>query len=90
MGLTNVKSIQLTDYQIYWSWKNVLTTTNTFVFDEGGSNISFTIPSGNYLIDDITTAIEVGMNTNGTQAYTVSFSNITGLITITGVSFGIH
>ena len=92
LGLTNVKSIQLIDYQIYWSWKNVLTTTNTFVFDEGGSNISFTIPSGNYLIDDITTAIEAGMNTNGTQAYTVSFSNVTGLITISGISseFTIH
>ena len=87
LGITNVRSIQLIDYEFYWSWLNVTTLTNTFVFDEGSSNISFTIPAGNYLIDDITNAIEVGLNANGTQAYTVSFSNITGLITITGVSF---
>ena len=85
MPIENVRSIQLMSYNIGWSWFNVRNSTNTLVFKEGtASNITTTIPIGNYADTDIQDAIASAMtNASGLGiTYTVSINEISMCFTI--------
>lgn len=55
---------------------------NTFVFNEGGSNLTATLLQGYYTNSTILTELQARMNAVGALTYTVSFSNLTQKITI--------
>jgi hypothetical protein len=81
--INDAKTIQLYSYSIPWSFYNVTKFTNTFIFSEGvGANITSTIPVGQYSVYDLQTALASSMTTAGTQTYTVTFNNVTSLLTV--------
>lgn len=80
-------SISLYTFNILWNWSNVTPTTNKIRFNEGGPNITATIPVGQYDILSLITAIGTQMTASGGQTYTASFDIVTNKITITGSAF---
>ncbi|MDH3324062.1 MAG: hypothetical protein OEL89_00325 [Candidatus Peregrinibacteria bacterium] len=59
---------------------------NSLDFDEGAGEINATINSGSYTITDFATEIKRVLDTNGTQAYTVSVDRVTRFITISAAA----
>lgn len=56
-----------------------ITTNNTFNFVEGASTRTATIPVGNYSLEALRVAIKEKMDLVGSEDYSVSFSQVTGL-----------
>jgi len=84
--IDNVKSIQLLSYNIPWSWYNVAYYSNTIAFKEGsGSQITTTIPLGNYTEVDLQDALATALTSaSGVGAtYTISVNYNTMALSIT-------
>jgi hypothetical protein len=65
---------------------NIETDNNLFDFDDGGGEISITIPVGYYSPTEIAQKIASLMSEGGGQSYVGSFDRTTRLITITGTA----
>jgi len=81
-AINDAKTIQLYSYTIPWSFFNVTKFTNTIIFSEGAGNITATISAGNYSVYDLQTALASALTTAGSQSYTVTFSSVTSMLTI--------
>lgn len=67
------------------SWNIVNSGNNTISFWDTAMR-TFQIPTGTYSPDDLVDAITTGMNSVGSQTYTVSFSTVTGKLTVTAAA----
>lgn len=54
--------------------------------DDISSNISFSIPTGNYTLSTFITALQTALNTNGTDTYTVTNNSLINKITISSTT----
>ena len=86
--IVHVKSIQLMQYNILWSFPNVRTSTNTLVFSEQGSSTKLMaqLPVGQYTDEDIMVDIAQSMTNAGTQTYSISENYVNETFTINGSS----
>lgn len=81
----NVKGIRLTEAYIPNSFYNVNSTFgNTITLTDGGGTDTLTISSGNYPISTLLSTIQTAANASGTlsQTYTLTYSGVTGKVTI--------
>ena len=84
--IDHVKSIQLMQCNIIWSFPNVRTLTNNIVFSEQGSPTKFTIqlPVCQYTDEDVMVDLAQAMTNAGTQTYSMSENYVTESFTING------
>lgn len=72
------------------SFYTVTSSNNTFYWSEGSTAITCTLTPGFYTATSLASSLGTAMTSAGTQTYTISYSNITALITITaGSNFSI-
>ena len=87
-SIENARAIQLLSYNIEWKWPNLYASTNTLIMNEGGSNITVTLPTGNYFDTDIITDLGEAMTSASTvgNVYTITENTVTSkfIITATG------
>lgn len=76
--------IRLENIRIPVSFYAIASDNNTFTFDEstGNSDVTITVSPGNYTIDELITEVETQMDAGGTNAYTITYDEITQKITI--------
>jgi len=84
-SVENARAIQLLSYNIEWKWPNLYSSTNTLIMNEGGSNITVTLPTGNYFDTDIITDLGEAMTNASTvgNVYTITENSVTSKFIIT-------
>lgn len=65
------------------SYNNVLDTTNTISFGDGGTSHTATLRPGAYSGTQLADEVARALTEKGTQTYTVTFDAITGKLTVT-------
>jgi len=91
--LQNVQRLRLSNIQFYNTIYNVTQCNNTIAFSVTVSGTttaySLTLATGNYVVSEFTTALQTLMN-GASSGFTVSYSDITGLVTISNtISFSV-
>ena len=85
---TGCSSVTLTDVVLPNGWYNFSANYNRIIFNEGTGDLTATVPVGNYTGSTIESAIEAALNAASTltQVYTCTYSELTGLITISAAA----
>lgn len=72
----------INSYSIFY-YTDEISASNYYVdFDEGSGEISFSLTIGAYTLNELAALIQDGLNTNGSQTYTVSVDRSTRKFTI--------
>jgi hypothetical protein len=82
--IMNVHEIKLLHVNIPVTWYNINQYNNVINFNEGGPDLQASLPQGNYTVADLQTQIKTSMEAVGALTYTVTYSNVTMKLTITG------
>lgn len=83
---SNVRAIKLLSAFIPNTVYNITSSNNTFIFNEGGSNLTATLTAGAYSVFDLVTELETKLDAAGANTYTVSYSAVTFKLTITSTA----
>jgi hypothetical protein len=81
-----IRKVDLVSATIPNNLYNVTNQNNTFQFQDNAGPYNITIPIGIYDITTFCSEVQTLMNAIGTQTYSVSYSNLTTLITISAAS----
>jgi hypothetical protein len=66
------ETYELTSAHIPQSFHNIDSTNNAFIFNEGASDLTATIPTGYYMVTTLLTALQTVMDLAGADTYTVT------------------
>jgi len=85
-----IHQVILTGYNIPVSFYNITANNNTFIFDNGGGDLSATVAPDNYTGESLAAELEIQMNL-AAAGHTVTFDNITFKFTFSfaGATFNI-
>jgi len=79
--LQGVQVLRLSNMQFYNTIYNITQYNNTIAFTVTSSGTTTSLAPGNYVVSEFTAALQTLMN-GALSGFTVTYSNITGLITI--------